>query len=498
MSRAKDIFAAPPTPKPDTVNKAGYAAYTRPLKEQYLQTLLTNTMGNTFYSQGQDLIAESSAIHDQMMKEDPEFAAQAIVYARNEGFMRLQPIYGLVKLSSANVSLFERVFNQVIRIPSDLADFLTILESTGRGQGGRAVKRAVSSFLNRVSEYWAIKYNGRGRGFNLADAIATSHPKPKDEKQQAIFQYLLGREANMTLIPQVAAFEKLKSARSEAEKVDAIKEGRLPHEIVTGVGGLTQAVWDAVLKEMPIFALLRNLNTLSRADVLDANRQFITEKFANKEVLGKSKILPFRFAKAFKEVSEPWVRDCMRSATELTFDNLPDLNGRTLIALDISGSMSGDYLETGSVFAFAMYKKTKGNSLFYLFNTHAMDAAPSLHDSILTQASRVSARGGTNTGSPISKLLDDGERVDNIIIITDEQQNTGSPFYTQLAEYRRKVNKDTKAFVVDISPYKGAMVPKSDKNTFYIYGWSDTVLNLIAMSVDGFGTMVDKVESITI
>lgn len=496
MSRTQAIFVKPQNkiPTPNTVNHGGYPAYARSLKEQYIQTLLTNTMGNTFYASGRELAKEATDMHTQMLANDPEFAARALVFARNEGFMRLQPIYGLVKLSSVNPALFEKVFDRVINIPSDLADFFTIMESEGRGQGGRAVKRAVGKFLNRISEYWAIKYSGRGRGFNLADAIATTHPKEKDEKQRAIFRYLLGKsDVDFSLIPQIAAYEKLKKATTSTEKIEAIREGRLPHEVVTGVGGLTKEVWDAVVKEMPTFALLRNLNTLERAGVLDPNRQLIESRFADSAALEKSKILPFRFTTAFHEVSKSWVKDSMRQAVELTFNNLPDIEGRTAILLDISGSMNGQNLQTGSIFAFALYKKTKGNSVFYLFDTKAEDANPSLHDSILTQASRVHARGGTDTGCPVTKLIHDNEKVDNIILITDEQQNSGSPFYSRLVEYRNKLNRKAKAFVVDISPYKGASIPKDDKNNHYIYGWSDTVLDYIALTTQGYDNLVDTI-----
>lgn len=497
MSRSQNLFGAQKTvAKPDTVNRAGYPAYTRSIEERYVQTLFTNTLGNTYYASSKDLLEDADAIHDEMLKKDPEFAAKAIVAARNQGFMRLQPIYGLAKLSAVNTQLFSRIFRRVILIPSDLADFLTIMEGIGRGQGGRAVKAAIAGFLNDITEYWAIKYSGRARGFNLADAIRTAHPKPKDAKQQALFRYVLKLDTDMSLIPQVAAYEQLRHAETPSERVEAIRRGHLPHEVVTSVTQMDKPVWEAVLREMPTFALLRHLNALDDAGVLDKNRDFVTERLTDKEALIKSKILPFRFATAYRQVKKPWVKDVLREAAERSFDNLPKIEGRTLIALDISGSMDGQYLEIGSVFAFALYKKTQGHSLFYLFDTRAEDANPSMHDSILSQASRIRARGGTNTGTPLEKLMQDGEKVDNIILITDEQQNAGSPFYNKLLQYRRQFNKNAKAFIVDISPYGRAMVPQDDPNTFYIYGWSDTVLDFISLGSRGFSSMVDTVSTI--
>lgn len=502
MSRATHLFGKNhQVPKPDTVNREGYPAYTRSLEQQYVQTVFCNTIGHTYYASAHELLDEADRIHDEMMAKDPEFAAKAIVAAREQGFMRLQPVFGLAKLATVRPDLFERIFRRVVQIPPDLFDFMTILEGMGRGQGGRAVKRAIADFLNDVTEYWVVKYNfskERSRGYNLTDAVRTAHPKPKNEKQKALFRYLVGKETDMSLLPQVAAYERFRNAKTKEERIAAIREGSLTHDIVTLYGEMDQDMWTALMLEMPVFALLRHLNALDRAGVLDANQGHVKELFTDKEVLRKSKILPFRFASAYRKVQKQWVRDVLSKAADLTFDNLPDITGRTMVALDISASMEGQYIEIGSLFAFALYKKTQGDSLFYLFNRHASDANPSMEEGILEQAARIYAHGGTDTGSPVRKLMEDGQKVDNIILITDEQQNTGSPFYAELTKYRRQFNPNAKTFIVDLSAYRSAMVPPTDDKTFYIYGWSNTVLNYIAFGSRGFADITESVRNIQI
>lgn len=495
MSFANKLFSAI---RPTILNKDGYPAYTRSAEEQYVQTLVTNTFGNTFYSSQNELLSEAEQLHREMAQSNPQFMAKALVYARNEGYMRLQPLFGLAMLSAYRPDLFAKVFLQVVRIPSDLTDFLTILKGMGRGEGGRAVKRQVNRFLGGVSEYWAIKYNGRGRGYSLGDAIATAHPKPADLKQQALFRYLRGQETNLSLLPQVEALEQLKQAATEAEQLHWIDAGRLPHEVVTGAVKPSSAVWEALIDQMPTFALLRHLKTLERAGVLEDryNLEKVASRLTNQQALQKAKILPFRFAKAFRQVQHPVLRDALRDAVEYTFANLPELESRTAIFLDISGSMSGEYLQIGSVFALALYKKTQGSSLFWLFDTEAEDARPSRRDSILSQADRIQTRGGTDTGAPVRKLLAERIKVDQIVIITDEQQNSGSPFYAELQKYRAKVNPNVKAFIIDVAPYRSAMIPPQDRNTFYIYGWSDTVLSYIAQTARGYESMVRLVEDL--
>ncbi len=495
MGRASKLFSVP---TPTTRNQESFPAYERSIEEQYLQTLLTNTLGNTFYATENELLQEANLLHDAILDVDAEFAAKAMIFARNEGFMRLQPILGLAKLSETFPALFATAFPQVIKIPSDLSDFLTILNGQGRGEGGRAVKRSVGTFLNTVSEYWALKYNGRGRGYSLGDMVATSHVKAKDERQNRLFRYVMGKETALEGLPQLAAFEALKRALTDEERIRWIAEGKLPHEIVTGAIKPTEKIWNAILEQMPTFALLRNLNTLDRAGVLDERQDYISERLTDSVALTKSKILPFRFLTAYHEIEKSWIKDILRQSVELTFDNLPHIEGRTAVFLDVSGSMNGQYLRIGSVFALALYKKTQGQSLFWTFDTQVYDPKPSRVDSILTQAERIVSQGGTDTGAPVRALIRENSIYDTIIMITDEQQNTGSAFYRELRNYRIARNPKTKAFIIDLAPYRGAMVPNLDRDTFYIYGWSDTVLSYIAQAQKGYDDLVQHVRGMSL
>jgi 60 kDa SS-A/Ro ribonucleoprotein len=493
VSRAKSLFDSH---QRAVSNHDGYDAYVRLVEEQYIQMLMTNTLNNTFYADEQLLMQEAASSHQEMAELDADFMARALVYARNEGFMRLQPLYGLAVLSRIAAEPFAQIFSHVVKTPGDLADFLTILRGSGRGQGGRAVKRQVSHFLNEISEYWVIKYNGRGRGYSLGDMVATTHPKPKDEKRQALFRYLRGHETDLTKLPQLQALHKLKKTRNPASQLHQIEKGMLPYSVVTSILQPTRSVWEALMLQMPMFALLRHLNAMDRAGVFEKkkNIDYVIRRLTDIEALRQSRILPFRFVKAYEMVQRAGLREALQQAVEMSIHNLPPLPGRTAIFLDRSGSMQGDYLRIGSVLALALYKQTKGNSLFWLFDHQVEDAHPKLDEGILAQAYRIQAKGGTDTGRPVRELREAEERVDRIIMITDEQQNEGSPFYAELERYRRLMNPELQAFIVDISPYRQAMVPPRDGQTFYIYGWSETVLTYIAETVTGYETIAKRVR----
>jgi len=152
LNNRKNVYAST-----DKVNAEGFPTFERSLEEAYVQVLLTNTLTNTFYTDAKKLLDSSLALHREMVARDPDFAAKAIVFARNEGFMRLQPIVGLCHLPSG---LMKKVFNQVIRTPGDLSDFITVMRGgmvDGRKGLGRAAKTAIKAWLNDLSEYHAYR-----------------------------------------------------------------------------------------------------------------------------------------------------------------------------------------------------------------------------------------------------------------------------------------------------------------------------------------------------
>jgi len=509
MSRLASLFSAQtrrPSMTAPTQNREGYPAFEADDKTQYTQTLLTNTFGKTYYASQRDLVKEGLELHDKMLQSDPEFMAKAAAYARNRGYMRSQPTVALAKLmgykgTSEEVQrrrgVAEKVFGKVIKTPNDLLDLFVLMESFGAVPNGRRIKRMVSSWLNeKMSEYWAIKYGTTKKGaWNMSRVIKHVHPGHNE-----LYRYLRYRKkddkwaADISELAQVKAFEALKGASTDTDKVRLITEGRLPHEVATSFAGSSKVVWDAIVPQLPVFALLKNLATLERHGVLDTNRKLIEGKLTDPEVIKRSRILPFRFLTASEHVASAWCVDALRESLELSFENIPDVKGRTVIALDISGSMSGQFLRVASIFAISLMKKADLDGRLLLFDTRLEEFRVSKRDSILTQAQRIRARGGTDTSLPVRWLLQQGEKTDNFIMITDEQQNAGTPFCDVLARYKHQVAPELKTFVVDVSPYRSYLLPTDLPDVSYIFGWSDQVLQFISLASEGWDAMASYIS----
>jgi 60 kDa SS-A/Ro ribonucleoprotein len=527
MVRILDVLTQKKNPYANAhgVNYEGFPTFRRSWQEGYLQILLTNSLGGTFYAQSKDLLNDALGLHQQAVQTDPDFMARALVYARSEGLMRLQPIIGLAILSKVRHDLFHAIFGRVILTPGDLSDFVEILRGgVVPGGMGRSAKRAINAWLNRMSEYHAIKYATGGQGYSLRDILRVSHPKPTSDLQDALFLWLTDKEKwsvaqKQALTPQISAFESLKKLAGvgdQGELRHLIANGKLPYEVVTGVIQPDATTWAALMRQMPYLALLRHLNTLQRAGVLadPASAEYVAGRLSKVEAIQKAKILPFQFFSAYQMFKpttpdEQGVKDALAEAMETSFVNLPNMGRRVCIAPDTSGSMTGrindhsqtSFIEIAGIFSAALLKKS-ANAIVLPFDTQVHQADLSRHESIMSMVQKIRkyGGGGTAVSAPISHLLAHKTRVDTFIGITDNvewatDQYGGVGFLPTWQEYKKRIAPQAKAFLVTIAPYRMAVAPQETPDVHYIYGWSDSVLKFISITLAGLGGQVEAIQA---
>lgn len=536
--------------KADHANKEGFRSYHRDLKEEFLAVLMTNQMRDTFYAGAKDVSEDAINMHKEAIKQDINFYIKALAYARNLGYARLQPQIGLVNLSTQSLKEFRRAFKKVCLIPTDLKDFIDYsMAGIFRKGLGTGVKKGINNWLKlNLNEYYALKYRTE-----LRDAIRLARPSEKylgPEKSRIIDWIMEKENIDLKNYPQLTAFEELKVANSLGdagnEKVsELIKTGKLPHEITTPFVR-TPEHWKTLAMQMPYFALVRHLNTLRRhgcfqdAKFTDA----IVKKLTNEEIILKSKMYPFRFYSAYKMVSkmtrEEWyperdyskvkrkgnmpipeefvpeltenieegeppktveefkgpipdvIKDAIETAFKMSFKNIPEIKGKTAIAVDKSGSMEGKYLEAAACLGLGLMMKAEKKGII-MFDD-AIHVVPIYPDNPLKTIEEICnlEKGGTNLTLPVKYLLDNNLKVDNIVVISDMEEWQDEGFLDSFNKYKAKINPNVRAFLVNVAPYRDYPAPSKAENIFVIGGWSENILNYIALIT----TMKDQVKSI--
>lgn len=505
MSNVANRFAAP-----QEVNREGFVTYRRSLEEQALQVLTTNTLTDTFYIAGDKLIEEAVPIFQQMSKQNPELFAKMLVYARNEGLMRSAPILGLVILSKHSPAWFKTAFPCVIQTPNDLKDFVAICHSKQYRGMGRAVKKAVGDWLAGMSEYHAIKYGSDKSDWSLRDILRLVRPKPGDARAQIMFRWLVKGELECEGLPQITCYERAKRAETTHDLLLLIKEGRLPWEVISNHVGQFENkadIWQAMARQMPYFALLRNLRniwTQTHSDILAAE---VAKTISDPERIAKAKVLPFRYVVAYGELPDDIplrVKRAVNDALEASFVNMPELPGTVCIAPDVSGSMHSpagtsklSMVGVAAIFAAALMKAAP-DSIVLPFEEDVVRINLNPADSIMTTAQRLTAIGGGGTSlcAPVEELIRRQQKVDMFIGITDNEEWVGRGFLKAWRQYKRTIAPEARAFLLTLVPTRSAPVPETERGVHFIYGWNDTVLQYIARTAAG-GDQMETVKAVT-
>src|SRR5215472_5762033 len=117
--KLQKLFGATAYSGATTRNYEGAPTFVRGDEEQLVRVLMTGNFEQTFYASDAELAGEAIGLFRHFAATDPHFLAQAIVYARGEGLIRVAPITALVVLSAADSAdakeLFRRIFPRVIQ-----------------------------------------------------------------------------------------------------------------------------------------------------------------------------------------------------------------------------------------------------------------------------------------------------------------------------------------------------------------------------------------------
>lgn len=466
-----------------TVNRSGYVAYPMKEKEHLVTAVLTTMFGEPKYYGSTD--NEIVRLATQCAAKDPEFLCKLACYARNEGNMR-SVSHVLVAVIAHEAREFTRsaIRNTVVR-PDDITEIMACYEAMYGKPFPNAMKREIAEVIQKFDEYQLAKYNGRGKSISLRDVIRITHPAPKDKETEALF----GKVLSDTL------------------------ETPYTWETELSARGNTREVWNELISSgsLGYMAILRNLRNIimSGADVEPA-----LKVIADPERVRKSRQLPFRFFSAYRELSAAGlvtaeVHRALEAALSYSVDNIETLKGRTLIAVDVSGSMTWRVSAHSKVRSCdiaallgAMASRICEDAEVCFFDTSYRMARYGKYDSILENALKhTSAGGGTDLSLPMKYALEDDRArtlhpFDRVIYLSDNECNSSyrglnATVQGLVDRYRSRYNRNFWVHGIDLAGYGTQQFCGTNFNV--IGGWGDTVLEFIQLAEAGISTLVDTI-----
>src|SRR5215510_346936 len=275
----------------------------RQLRRSVLSCLLWE---DEFYEDGQSI---ADRIIANAMRVTPQVLAALAIEAREVFNLRHVPLLLLEVLSRTGKGerLVADTVARVVQRADEPGELVALHHRIGAkrmlpAQMRKGLARAIAKF----DEYELAKYN-RDSAVKLRDVLRLVRPTPKDEAQSALWKRVKERTLAM---PDT-------------------------WEVALSGGADKRATFERLLRERKLgyLALLRNLRNMVQAGVdVDLVRQAILARKG-----GAQRVLPFHYVAAARAAPqfEPFLDQALCAAIAET----PPLGGRTIVLVDVSGSM---------------------------------------------------------------------------------------------------------------------------------------------------------------
>jgi 60 kDa SS-A/Ro ribonucleoprotein len=509
-------------------NSAGGFSFSVSDEARIHRFLVLGTEGGTYYVNARDLTMDNaqvvmSAIRsgrgEWLVEQILEISLAGRAPRQQPAIFALAAVAGLGGADDRKAAL--AAVPQVCRTGTTLFYFARYVEQF-RGWG-RGLRRAVGSwFLDKSVDdlaYQTVKYRQR-EGWSMRDLLRLAHPETDDVARKALFDWICGREAE-DLPSLVWAFKDVNAPEVSTDRIiQLIESNPLSWEMLPDAALNEPKVWHALIaKGMPQTALIRQLSRLTRLGVLQGDTlKTVTAQIQDENKLRKGRVHPINILSAQRTYAsgqgfrgkETWspvrqVVDALDAAFYKAFGTIEPANKRTLIALDVSGSMTWVNIAgmpltprdasaamslvtmatepDSTVVAFSSGGFTYGNQKRFGYGSGISELSISPRqrlDDVIRSVSSLPA-GGTDCSLPMLWAAQTGREFDSIVIFTDNETWAGAMHPHQALErYRQQSGIPARLVVCGMTATDFSIADPRDPGSLDVAGFDSAVPNLIA------------------
>jgi len=540
-----------PIPGRDMVaNNAGGFVFKLDEWKQLERFLILGSEGGTFYVSEKKLTAENANLVLLLLKKDGLKVVEKTVEMLKSG-RAPKPDVGIFVLALAASKGDDATRKAALAaVPTALktgTQLLKFVDSVNGLRGwGRGLKKAIQLwFKGKKSETLAlqlVKYKQR-EGWSMKDVLRLAKPVPETEVQGKLFGWTAKKEkaewAKAPVAPGDKALDfvwaaeqavavkfvdenatdvQAKAVLAEANQasvkklVELITTYRLPREALPTEALNRAEVWEALLQEMPMTAMIRNLGNLSKVGLLkplsDAEK-LVYQRLTDAERLRGAKVHPIQVLSALRTyasgrgvrsaatwtVSNKTV-EALDEAFELSFGAVEPAGTRHLLGLDVSSSMSGGEIAgvpgltpSAATAALAVVAaRTEPWTAIMGFADSFRDLGITAKDRIDEATRKVSGLtfGGTDASLPMTWALANKVNVDTFVVLTDSETWAGKIQPVQaLVKYRQATGINAKLIVVGMTSTGFTIADPTDAGMLDVVGFDGAAPALMAKFAKG-------------
>ncbi len=353
-------------------NRAGGFAWAVDDWTRLRRFLILGSEGGSYYAGERELTRENADAVVRCLKADgARTVAEIVAVSRDARAPKNEPaLFALAACAGLGDEATRRTaldsLPAVCRTGTHLFQFARFVE--GFRGWGRSLRRAVGRWYTAQEPdalaYQAVKYRQRD-GVSHRDLLRLAHPgdsvsagNPELEvsgEHAALFDWIVRGVRTDGLPRIVEGFVRAQAAPNARESAELIREYRLPREAVAPEHLGSPEVWEALLEDMPMGAMIRNLAVMTRVGVLapgSAATARVLEALGDVERLRKARVHPMSVLVAQRTYAAgrgvrgrgEWapvaqVLDALDGAFYAAFGNVEPTGKRLMLALDVSGSM---------------------------------------------------------------------------------------------------------------------------------------------------------------
>jgi 60 kDa SS-A/Ro ribonucleoprotein len=523
-------------------NSAGGFAWAVDVWTRLRRFLILGSEGGSYYASEWSLTRENAQAVEECVREDGLRAVAEIVRVSAEGRApKNDPALYALALAAGTGDVETRraalaALPQVARTGTHLFQFALFVE--GFRGWGRSLRRAVGRWYaaQRVDAlaYQAVKYRQRA-GVTHRDLLRLAHPAGRvgagnptldvSDEHARLFEWIVRGGETDGLPRLVEGFARAQEAATARETAALVREYRLPREVLKPEHLTSAEVWEALLDDMPMTALVRNLATMTRVGVLapgsDGTAKAVAQ-LGDADRIRKARVHPIAVLAALRTYAAgrgargrgEWnpvreIVDALDAAFYTAFGNVEPTGKRLLLALDVSGSMVSGWVagvaglaprdasaalalvtaatesqyEVVGFFAGQGGYKKRGRQVWSGYTDGLTPLAISPRQRLDDAVKTVSDLpfGGTDCALPMVYAQARGREIDTFVIYTDSETWAGDVHPVQaLRDYRHASGIEARLVVVGMVANGFSIADPNDPGMLDVVGFDTATPQLIS------------------
>ena len=485
--------------------------------------LVLGTEGGTYYVDEHKMTLDNAKVVRRCLDADGLRTVQTIVDISDRGrapkndpalfTLAMALSFGNLetkKAAEVNLPRVARIGTHILHLVSFLDDM--------RGWG-RLAKRAVGNwYIGQETDsltYNLMKYRQRD-GWSHRDVLRLTHPTVKDKSRNGLFRWATNPKTELDN-QRIHAFTRLQNSGSAKESACLIKEHPLlSREMVPTEHLGERVVWEALLPNLPMTALIRNLATLTRHGILKplaGETEAVANRLTNAALLHKARVHPLALLVALRTYARgksdrgstewtpvPEILEALEKAYMLAFDNLEPIGERVYLAIDVSGSMGAPVgglsnltaREAAAAMAMVIARSasrkvikgfTRQSGVYWGGGGTTLDPLPIIASTTLREAINVTSNlpfGITDCALPMLDAMTNGIEADAFIVLTDNETWAGDAHPSEaLRKYRQKTGIPAKMVVVAMTSTGFSIADPEDAGMLDVVGFDTAVPKVI-------------------